>query len=37
VLINELTLDAVDPFSKQPDFKKSAVQIFKQTDAGIAP
>jgi len=25
LLINELTLDAIDPFSKQPDYKKSAV------------
>jgi nitrate reductase NapA len=25
--INELTLDVVDPFSKQPDYKKSAVRI----------
>lgn len=29
VLINDLTLDAIDPFSKQPDFKKSAVRITK--------
>jgi nitrate reductase NapA len=29
LLINELTLDAIDPFSKQPDYKKSAVQITK--------
>jgi nitrate reductase NapA len=29
LLINELTLDAVDPFSKQPDYKKSAVEIVK--------
>jgi nitrate reductase NapA len=28
-LINDLTLDAVDPFSKEPDYKKSAVQITK--------
>ena len=28
-LINELTLDAIDPFSKQPDYKKSAVRIRK--------
>ena len=26
---NELTLDAIDPFSKQPDYKKSAVRISK--------
>ena len=29
LLVNELTLDAIDPFSKQPDFKKSAVRIRK--------
>ena len=29
VLINELTLDALDPISKQPDYKKSAVQVSK--------
>lgn len=29
LLINELTLDALDPFSKQPDYKKSAVRIRK--------
>ncbi len=29
LLVNELTLDAIDPFSKQPDYKKSAVQILK--------
>lgn len=34
VLINDLTLDAVDPFSKQPDYKKSAVQIMKKVTAG---
>jgi nitrate reductase NapA len=27
LLVNELTLDAVDPFSKEPDYKKSAVRI----------
>lgn len=27
--INELTLDAHDPFSKQPDYKKSAVEVVK--------
>ena len=27
LLINELTLDAFDPFSKQPDFKKCAARI----------
>ncbi|MGY8767154.1 MAG: molybdopterin-dependent oxidoreductase [Pirellulales bacterium] len=29
VLVNDLTLDAVDPFSKQPDYKKCAVRILK--------
>ena len=28
-LVNQLTLDAIDPFSKQPDYKKSAVKITK--------
>ena len=28
-LINAVTLDAIDPFSKQPDYKKSAVRIKK--------
>jgi len=26
-LINDLTLDAIDPFSKQPDYKKSAADV----------
>ncbi len=29
LMINDLTLDAVDPFSKQPDYKKAAVRISK--------
>ena len=29
VSVNDLTLDAIDPFSKQPDYKKSAVRISK--------
>ena len=29
LLANVLTLDAIDPFSKQPDYKKSAVKISK--------
>ncbi len=29
LLVNDLTLDAIDPFSKQPDYKKSAVRIKK--------
>ncbi len=28
-MANDLTLDAIDPFSKQPDYKKSAVKITK--------
>jgi len=31
LLVNELTLDAVDPFSKEPDYKKSAIRIVKAT------
>lgn len=27
MLVNDLTLDALDPFSKQPDYKKSAVRL----------
>lgn len=34
VLINDLTLDAIDPFSKQPDFKKAAVRIRKASQGG---
>ncbi|MEZ6093424.1 MAG: molybdopterin-dependent oxidoreductase [Pirellulaceae bacterium] len=29
LMANDLTLDAIDPFSKQPDYKKSAVRIGK--------
>jgi nitrate reductase NapA len=29
LMINDLTLDALDPFSKQPDYKKAAVRINK--------
>ena len=29
LLINDLTLDEVDPFSKQPDYKKCAVKVTK--------
>ncbi len=29
LLINDVTLDAIDPFSKQPDYKKCAVRISK--------
>lgn len=31
LLANVLTLDAIDPFSKQPDFKKSAVEVTKKS------
>ena len=34
-LINNCTLEAHDPFSKQPDYKKCAVRIRKQT-SGVA-
>ncbi len=30
--INDLTLDAVDPFSKQPDYKKCAARVTKIAD-----
>ncbi len=30
--INELTLDAIDPYSKQPDYKKSAVRVERLAD-----
>lgn len=30
--INDLTLDAIDPFSKQPDYKKSAARVTKIAD-----
>jgi len=33
LLINDLTLDSIDPFSKQPDYKKCAVQITKALDS----
>lgn len=32
-LVNELTLDAHDPFSKQPDYKKCAARLRKATPA----
>ena len=35
--INELTLDAVDPYSKQPDYKKSAVRIERVSAAAEGP
>jgi len=30
-LINNVTLDAHDPFSKQPDYKKCAVRVYKRS------
>ncbi len=36
-LINDLTLDAHDPFSKQPDFKKCAARIRRIAPASDAP
>lgn len=35
LLINRLTLDAVDPFSRQPDYKKCAVEV-RRVDAPTA-
>ena len=35
-LINELTLDAFDPFSKQPDYKKCAARVRRLPEAGHA-
>lgn len=35
-LINGLTLDAVDPFSKQPDYKKCAARVVKKRAEGKA-
>ncbi|MGB0611873.1 MAG: molybdopterin dinucleotide binding domain-containing protein, partial [Poseidonia sp.] len=32
--INRVTLDAIDPFSKQPDFKKCAVRIRRAEEEG---
>jgi nitrate reductase (cytochrome) len=32
-LINDLTLDAVDPISKEPDYKKCAAQVLKKAEA----
>lgn len=31
-LINDLTLEAHDPFSKQPDYKKCAVKVYRSPD-----
>ena len=38
VFINRVTLDATDPISKETDFKKSAVKVYKaQVVAGVTP
>ncbi len=37
LLINELTLDAHDPFSKQPDYKKCAARIKKRLASAVTP
>jgi nitrate reductase NapA len=34
LLINNVTLDAYDPFSKQPDYKKCAVRLSRAAPAG---
>lgn len=34
-LINNCTLEAHDPFSKQPDYKKCAVRVVKKTDVKV--
>lgn len=34
LMINELTLDAHDPFSKQPDYKKCAARLRKRATSG---
>ena len=36
-LINRVTLGALDPFSKQPDYKKCAVRIRRAASTGEAP
>lgn len=35
LLINDLTLDEVDPFSKQPDYKKAAAKVYKTPKEGV--
>jgi nitrate reductase NapA len=35
-LINNVTLDAHDPFSKQPDYKKCAVRVVKKSVAKVS-
>jgi nitrate reductase (cytochrome) len=37
LLVNELTLDAHDPISKQPDYKKCAARIRKRAGGGASP
>jgi nitrate reductase NapA len=37
LLINKVTLDAHDPFSKQPDYKKCAVRVRRHTPEGGGP
>jgi nitrate reductase NapA len=38
VFINRVTLDATDPISRETDFKKSAVKVYKaQAVAGVRP
>jgi nitrate reductase NapA len=34
LLINELTLEAHDPYSKQPDYKKCAARVLKIAKTG---
>ena len=36
-LINNCTLEAHDPFSKQPDYKKCAVRVVKKTEVKKLP
>jgi nitrate reductase NapA len=37
VLINKVTLDAYDPLSKQPDYKKCAVRVLRKEPPGRTP
>jgi nitrate reductase NapA len=37
LLINHLTLDAYDPWSKQPDYKKCAARVNKRSSKGPPP
>ncbi len=37
LLVNELTLDAHDPFSKQPDYKKCAARVRKRANVRGGP